>query len=110
MNANTLQWKKVCTTRELADEIGACALIGHRQVALFMLEGRVYAIDNHDPFSGANVIARGLVGDLKGRTVVASPIYKHHFDLETGQCLEDSSVVLTTYAARMQGDAIEIAC
>ena len=31
----------------------------------------------------ANVLSRGLVGDLQGERVVASPIYKHHFSLRT---------------------------
>lgn len=110
MNATTLQWKKVCSTHDLTHELGACALIGKRQVALFQVGGRVYAIDNYDPFSDANVISRGIVGDLKGRDVVASPIYKNHFDLNTGECLEDSSIVIPTYAVRTTGDAIEIAC
>ncbi len=110
MNAKTLQWKKVCSATDLPNELGVCALVGQRQVALFQLEGRVYALDNHDPFSNANVISRGLVGDIKGRNVVASPIYKNHFDLDTGECLEDSNVVIPTYAVRtIEGD-IEIAC
>ena len=33
--------------------------------------------------------SRGIVGDLQGEPVVASPIYKHHFSLITGRCLED---------------------
>lgn len=110
MNATALQWKKVCSIHDLSDALGVCALIGQRQVALFRLEQRVYAIDNYDPFSDANVISRGIVGDLKGRDVVASPIYKNHFDLDTGECLEDSSIVIPTYAVRTTGDAVEIAC
>ena len=50
---------------------------------------RVYAIGNHDPASGANVLARGIVGDIGGELVVASPIYKQHFSLITGRCLEE---------------------
>lgn len=110
MNANAIRWKKVCEISDLANELGVCAKIGEQQVALFQLDGRVYAVGNHDPFSGANVISRGIVGDLKGRDVVASPIYKHHFDLSTGECLEDSSVTIPTYAVRVEGQSVEIAC
>ena len=49
---------------------------------------RVFAIDNIDPNAGASVLSRGLVGSLGERIVVASPIYKQHFDLATGECLE----------------------
>ena len=33
--------------------------------------------------------ARGIVGDIKGVAVVASPVYKQHFSLKSGHCLED---------------------
>ncbi len=62
-----------------------------------------------DPFSHANVLSRGLLGSLGDKRVVASPLYKQHFDLETGQCIEDDSVKLTVYPVRVQGDVIELA-
>lgn len=109
MNAQSMNWKAVCSITDLSHQIGVCARMGNRQVAVFQLDGRIYAIDNFDPFSEANVLSRGLIGDLKGRDVVASPIYKNHFDLNTGECLEDASVVIPTYAVRINGDAVEIA-
>ncbi|NVN38727.1 nitrite reductase (NAD(P)H) small subunit, partial [Komagataeibacter swingsii] len=63
---------------------------------------------NHDPFSNANVIGRGIMGDLKGQVVVASPLYKQHFRLEDGQCLEDSAVRLRTWDARVENGKVEI--
>ena len=42
-------------------------------------------------------MARGIVGDLQGQLVVASPVYKQHFNLRTGRCLEDESVGLRTW-------------
>ncbi len=46
-------------------------------------------MSNQDPFSQAFVMSRGIIGDLQGERVVASPIYKQHFSLATGRCLED---------------------
>ena len=72
---------------------GVCALVDGEQVAVFQRgRRRSYAIGNRDPFSGANVLSRGIVGDLKGELVVASPVYKQHFSLRTGRCIEDASV------------------
>lgn len=68
--------------------------------------GELYAVDNHDPFSGANVIGRGIVGDLKGELVVASPIYKQHFRLTDGQCLEDATRRLRTWSVGWDGDDV----
>lgn len=93
----------VCNATDLVTGIGLCALVNGQQVALFRLrDGTIHAVGNHDPFSGANVISRGLTGDLKGRKVVASPIYKQHFDLATGQCLEEPEVFLPVYGVRVE--------
>ncbi len=115
MNAvNTLDkpiWNDVCQFNELIENIGVCALIENQLVAIFRLSGsdEIYAIDNHDPFSKANVLSRGVIGDLKGQPVVASPIYKQHFNLETGQCLEDDAVKLKTYATRIVDGYVQVA-
>ena len=94
---------RVCRLEEIVPETGVCALVGGEQVAVFRLnEGTVYAVGNHDPFSRANVLSRGIVGDLGGELVVASPVYKQHFSLRTGRCLEDASVRIPVYAARVE--------
>jgi len=100
----------VCRLDDIVQNTGVCALVGERQVAVFRLDDdRVYAIDNHDPFSQANVLARGIVGDLNGELVVASPIFKQHFSLVTGRCLEDADVSVPVYTARVEGDWILVA-
>jgi len=103
-------WVEVCAIADIIYGVGVCALIGKRQVAVFRLpgSGQYYAIDNHDPFSEANVLSRGLVGDIKGQPVVASPIYKQHFNLQTGQCLEDEGVRLETFAVRVNEGMVQI--
>ncbi|MGH8547328.1 MAG: nitrite reductase small subunit NirD [Methylococcales bacterium] len=107
-----LQWVTVCDTSDLKPNAGVCALVHGRQVAIFYLEldDRIYAIDNYDPIGKANVLSRGVVGDIKGQVVVASPLYKQHFNLETGQCLEKESVKVATFPVRIQGSAVQIGC
>jgi NAD(P)H-dependent nitrite reductase small subunit len=97
----------VCKLSDIVPDTGVCALVHGRQVAVFRLaDDTVHAIDNHDPFSRANVLSRGIVGDLKGELVVASPIYKQHFSFTTGQCLEDASVRVAVFAARVEGGTV----
>jgi assimilatory nitrate reductase catalytic subunit len=80
-----------------------CALVGGEQVAVFRLaDGGVHAVGNHDPLSGANVLSRGILGDVKGELVVASPVYKQHFSLVSGRCLEDAKVRIPVYDARVE--------
>jgi NAD(P)H-dependent nitrite reductase small subunit len=103
------EWIKICRLDEIFPNTGVCALVGGEQVAVFRVDdGSLYAIGNHDPFSRANVLSRGIVGDLKGELVVASPVYKQHFSLLTGQCLEDAAVSLPTFAVRLEDGAIYI--
>lgn len=86
----------VCRLDQLSPERGAAVLIGERQVALFRIDDAhgptVYALDHRDPFTGANVLARGIVGTSGDRWYVASPLHKQRFDLATGECLDDNTV------------------
>lgn len=104
------QWVAVCKLTDIVPDTGVCALVEGRQVAVFRLSGdsddSVHAIDNFDPFSKANVLSRGIVGDLKGELVVASPVYKQHFSLVTGQCLEEAEVRVAVFPTRVEGGAV----
>jgi nitrite reductase (NADH) small subunit len=80
---------RVCALAELEVERGRAALLGQQQVALFLLaDGSVHAVSNLDPYSGAHVISRGIVGSRGDAPTVASPLHKQVFDLRTGVCLE----------------------
>ena len=98
-------WTAVCSLDQIVPNTGVCALLDGQQVAVFHVadaEQRVYAIGNFDPNSGASVLSRGLVGNLGERIVVASPIYKHHFDLATGECLEAPENSVAAYRTRIE--------
>ncbi|MBP8538513.1 nitrite reductase small subunit NirD [Streptomyces sp. MK37H] len=96
------RWFTVCELTDLTPGRGVAALLPDgAQVAVFLdRSGRVYAIGNRDPFTGAYVLSRGLLGSAGGRPFVASPLLKQRFDLETGRCLDDEGVVVQAYTAR----------
>lgn len=102
------RWQTVCGFDDLVDGTGVCAWVDGRQMAIFLVDGQVYALDNFDPGSRANVLSRGLTGDLQNERVVASPIYKHHYSLTTGRCLEDPTFSVTAYATRLTGDYVQV--
>jgi nitrite reductase (NADH) small subunit len=82
-------WVRVCTIGDLERERGLAALIDGEQLALFRThEDRIHAVQQLDPYSGAYVISRGIVGTRGDAPTVASPMYKQVFDLRTGACLE----------------------
>ncbi|MGQ2965078.1 nitrite reductase small subunit NirD [Methylophilus sp.] len=106
-HTNTGTWHAVCALEDIWPNTGVCALVEGRQVAIFRLQDDLlYAIDNYDPHSDANVMSRGIVGDLGGERVVASPIYKHHYQLSTGICVEDADIRLHTYAVELRDSAV----
>ena len=102
-------WTAVCSLDEIVPNTGVCALVGGEQVAVFRVassEQHVYAIGNYDPNSGAAVLSRGMIGNLGERVVVASPIYKQHFDLSTGECLEAPEHSVPSFRARIEGGKV----
>lgn len=104
-------WTDVCALDELIEDRGVAALIGDTQVAVFRVSpaGDLFAISNYDPFSRAYVLSRGIVGSAGEVLKVASPMYKHAFDLRTGAALSDPSVVLATFPVRERDGRVEVA-
>ena len=106
----TEAWTVVCPVDRIVPDTGVTALIDGVQVAVFRLsDDRLYAIGNHDPCSGANVLSRGIVGDADGRAFVASPIHKQRFDLTSGACLDVAQTATPTFTVRVVENAVEVA-
>ncbi|MFI0719742.1 nitrite reductase small subunit NirD [Streptomyces sp. NPDC021224] len=96
-------WFAVCPAQALQPGRGVAALLPDgRQAALFRdRAGRLYAIGNVDPFTGASVLSHGLLGSADGRPYVASPLLKQRFDLADGRCLDDDAVAVASYPVRV---------
>jgi nitrite reductase (NADH) large subunit len=103
-------WRTICALEEIWPDSGVAALLGGEQVAVFRIgeTEEVYAIGNHDPFSDANVLARGITGDIGGEPVVAAPVYKQHFRLRNGTCVEDAEVSVPVYPVRVYNGAVQV--
>lgn len=108
LSVTQTQWITVCSIDRILPNTGVCALINGEQVAIFRVDESLYAISNYDPFSKAFVLSRGIVGDRNGKPKVASPIYKQNFCLSTGQCLDDASVSIPTYAVRTVENQVQV--
>lgn len=107
-----MAWIKVGEPSALTANNGVACRIGTRQVALFWLpalEPAYYALDNFDPFGQAQVMAWGMVGDLQGEPCVASPLYKQHFSLRSGVCLEKPEIRLAVWPVKQEEGALWIA-
>jgi NAD(P)H-dependent nitrite reductase small subunit len=103
---------EVVALERLVPERGAAVLVDGTQMALFRVvddgADRVYAVSHGDPFSHANVMARGIVGSSGERVTVASPMYKQVFDLASGSCLSDPGVHLPTWRTRITDGVVAV--
>jgi nitrite reductase (NADH) small subunit len=105
-----MTWVDVIELDALELELGVPALVNGNSVALFRTyDGEIFALSNHDPVTNAPVMARGIVGTIGDTPVVASPMYKQHFDLRTGHCLEDEALSLARYEVRIADGLVQVA-
>lgn len=107
----TMAWKLVCKKSDLVVGAGVAAMVDGEQVAVFYVpesENKVFAIGNWDPIGKANVLSRGLIAHLQNEWVVASPLYKQHFVLNSGKCLEEE-VSVPHWQVKLEGDDVFLA-
>jgi nitrite reductase (NADH) small subunit len=99
----------LCRKSDLIPYSGICAQFEGQQIAVFYLPDetpQIHALGNWDPIGKANVLSRGMLGDINGRLVVASPLYKQHFDLLTGECLEDQEIAVPVFTVELLADYV----
>ena len=108
--------QKICNAQDLVKNSGICALVSvageEQQVAIFHIpdtEQKVFAISNWDPLGKANVLSRGVIGNIGEELVVASPLYKQHFSLLSGKCLEDDDARVDTFPVVLEDDGVYLA-
>ena len=100
----------VCPVDQLDVERGVAALVHGRQVALFRLaDGSIHAVDHRDPATGANVLARGLLGTtVDGEWYVASPLHRHRYSLLDGRCLTDPALSVAVHRVQVCAGTVEV--
>jgi len=104
------EWRDVCAIDDVLPGTAFPVLVGGQQIAVVRTKrGSFSALSNFDPFSGAFVIARGVVSERDDEPNIASPIYEQRFSLETGECLQDRNVRLNVFPIRVRGGRIQIA-
>lgn len=96
------EFMKVCAVEDLVKNAGVAALVNDVQIALFYINDEVYALNNFDPIGKANVMSRGMIGDLKGVMMVASPLQKHHYSLSTGKSIDADDISIPVYESKIE--------
>ena len=95
---------KVASLSEL--EAGACKAIeaGGKAIALFNVDGTIYALDNTCLHRGGPLGEGTLEGD-----VVTCPLHMWEYNVRTGETLADRSLKVASYAVQVDGDDIKVA-
>ena len=105
------RWVTVGTLADIPVNTGMAARLGAQQIAVFHLGGEkpaVYALDNLEPGSNANVLARGLIGDQDGVPLVISPLYKKRLRLADGISPDDHTLRVRCWPVRLENGVISV--
>ena len=95
---------KVAKADEVPAGAGKLVEAAGKQIALFQVEGKYYALDNTCTHRGGPLSE----GDVQGLEVEC-PWHGAHFSLETGQVLRPPAPrEVACYPVRREGDDIEI--
>jgi len=105
-----MSWTRICDLNDIAPDTGVCALVAGQQVAVFRQAStdRLFAVGNYDPVGDANVLSRGLLAQLGDKFTVASPLYKQHYCLSSGVCLENSELSIPVYEVHSRDGVVEV--
>jgi nitrite reductase (NADH) small subunit len=94
---------KVASRADIPAGTGKVVEAGGKQIALFNVEGKFYAIDNTCKHRGGPLGE----GELDGTSVVC-PWHGWEYDVTTGKNLDDENVRVGCYAVKLEGDDIII--
>jgi nitrite reductase (NADH) small subunit len=107
MSGSSQNYTDVCALNDITPDTGVCALVNGQQVAIFrpVSSEKLYAVGNYCPAGKANILSRGILADIKGQLTVASPLYKQHYVLETGECLEED-ISIPTFDVKVENNRV----
>jgi 3-phenylpropionate/trans-cinnamate dioxygenase ferredoxin component len=92
---------KVASRAEIPDGTGKTVQAGGRQIALFNLGGKFYAIGGTCKHRGGPLAE----GEIDGTTVIC-PWHAWEYDVTSGRNLDDPNVTVGCFAVRVEGEDI----
>jgi naphthalene 1,2-dioxygenase system ferredoxin subunit len=102
--AQEQEWVTVAARSSLAEGDMLAVTVGDRQIALYNIEGEVYATDNICTHAFAILTDGWLDGD-----VIECPLHGGRFEVKTGKGLGPPIPCdLKTYPVRVVGDEVQV--
>ena len=97
------EFVSVLQSDALADGAGERVQVEDKDIALFRIGDKFYAIDNECPHSGGPL----AYGFLDGETVMC-PWHCWQFDLKNGECLTIAGFDVQCYPVRVENGTVQI--
>ncbi|HCM9440088.1 TPA: nitrite reductase small subunit NirD [Enterobacter cloacae subsp. cloacae] len=100
------RWQEICGLDEIPEQAGIGARLGRKPIALFRFGKSVYALDDQEPGSNANVLSRGILGDAAGEPVVISPLYKQRIRLRDGCQVDNGEPAVRAWPVKIENGKV----
>ena len=100
------RWQEICGIDDIPEQAGIGARLGRKPIALFRFGKTVYALDDREPGSSANVLSRGILGDAAGEPVVISPLYKQRIRLRDGCQVENGEPAVRAWPVKIENGKV----
>ncbi|ODV96270.1 hypothetical protein PACTADRAFT_2561 [Pachysolen tannophilus NRRL Y-2460] len=106
---SSLAWKKICPSTDLPDqEAGSSAtvLVSDTQIAIFRLNGKLFASQNMCGHKRAFVLSEGILGtDENHNTYISCPLHKRNYIIdndkdESGSCKNDAAQSVAVFEVK----------
>ncbi|WP_299108492.1 nitrite reductase small subunit NirD [uncultured Winogradskyella sp.] len=103
-------WFKAAPVDAFPKDGGACVKYKDLQIAVFNFErlNTWYASQNLSPEKQEMVLSRGMIGDHNGIPMVACPLHKKTFSLETGENLNGDLEPIAIYPVKIENNIVYI--
>ena len=92
---------KVASKADIPAGTGKVVEVGGKSIAMFNCEGTFYAIDNTCKHRGGPLAEGSLSG-----TTVSCPWHGWEYDVTTGACQMDPSIIVQKFDVKIEGDDI----
>ena len=97
-------WRDVATLDDFAASDAIAVTAGGKQIAIYLVQGAVFATDNHCTHGDARLCD----GFLEGHEIEC-PHHQGRFDVRTGAATgAPATVALATYPARLEQERVQL--
>ena len=97
------EYQTACKIHEVKEGEGKTVNLGNKLIALFLVDGRHYAIDDVCPHMGAS-----LAGGYVENDTVTCPWHAWRFRVTDGTWADNPRIKIGSYPVRVVGDDIQI--